>query len=201
MKTLAVLSLTFVLLFMPIVAAYGHPHIFIEASITFVFENDGLKGVRVVWLFDEMFSASIIMDFDANKNRVFEIQEINAVRLGAFSNLANFGYFLHAEIGGVKIPVKSVTDFSAGIIGGRLSYTFFVPLRVDAADGGNSACVACFDDTYFCDIRYVKKDPVRLENEAGFVCFWELVDDKKNAYWGGMIVPKKIELKFRKKDG
>ncbi|MGQ3281388.1 MAG: DUF1007 family protein, partial [Shinella sp.] len=49
--------------------AFAHPHIFAEARLEVVAGEDGtVSELRNVWRFDDMFSASVVMDFDKNSN-------------------------------------------------------------------------------------------------------------------------------------
>jgi ABC-type uncharacterized transport system substrate-binding protein len=180
--------------------AWCHPHVFIENSFTFVFSEGRLEGLSVTWVFDEMFSASIIMENDRNRNGAFEEKEIRAVERGAFANLRNFNYFLFLDSGGSRMKIKAVRDFRAEILGRKLVYHFFVPLNIAVRAGSTVFRAGCFDNTYFCDVSYAKDDPVTVETDAQTVVSWELVKDKKNAYWGGTIVPRVVHLQFRLTD-
>ena len=49
--------------------ALSHPHIFAEARVEIVATDDGmLKELRNVWRFDDIFSSSVLMDFDKNSD-------------------------------------------------------------------------------------------------------------------------------------
>ncbi|MBN1797631.1 MAG: DUF1007 family protein [Spirochaetales bacterium] len=181
-------------------SASAHPHVFIENSFTFVFNDRGLSGIHINWILDEMFSATIIMDYDWNKNAFFEDSEIQAVKQGAFTNLKNYNYFLHINIDYVNFNITYATDFRAEIVNNRVVYSFFIPVNVQAVSTVKIISAGCYDETYFCDISYSKVYPVRLKNNSRYDCSWEIVDDKKNAYWGGFIIPKIVILKLRKKN-
>jgi len=181
-------------------SAFGHPHVFIENAFTFVFDDTGLAGIRIKWILDEMFSASIIMDYDWNNNKIFEEKEIKAVERGAFINLKNFNYFMHITANNSDLKISYVTGFKAEIFGDRVVYYFFIPLNIKVESIKKILGAGCYDNTYFCDIAYSKADPVKLENASLYECSWDIVDDKKNAYWAGFIIPKIILLQFRKKN-
>lgn len=188
------------LFFLSATVVFSHPHIFIDASLTFEFHDRELTGIRVRWLFDEMFSASIIMDFDTDRNRTLSAREIKAIELGAFSNLKNFHYFLHLEIDGLKRVAGNVAEFNAEIVSTQLVYQFFVPLHVSAGADDKLIRAACFDDTYFCDVKYTPQSPVAIKNGEACSCTWEFVAEPRCAYWGGMIIPEFVVLTFTKKD-
>jgi ABC-type uncharacterized transport system substrate-binding protein len=200
MNTARVKGLLPVFCFVAVTSVYSHPHVFIENSFVFLFGDDGLEGIAVTWIFDEIFSASVIMDHDRNRNRALEPNEVEAIRKNAFSHLANFNYFLHVDTGGGKIKIKTVRNFEAEIVGRRLAYRFTVPLKLAAGVKEKTIRAGCFDNTYFCDVRYAKDGPVKTENASRIACSWELVADRTNAYWGGIIVPQIVRLRFRIKD-
>jgi ABC-type uncharacterized transport system substrate-binding protein len=191
----------FVIIFLIIhTFVFAHPHVFIENSFIFVFNDAGMSGVQIKWVLDEMFSATIIMDYDWNNNRFFEESEIKAVERGAFTNLKHYNYFLHIQCDYVNRTIAYVTNFKAEIADNSVIYYFFVPLDIKAAAAGRLISVGCYDQTYFCDISYAKVAPVRLQGNSHYECSWQIVEDKKNAYWGGFIIPKIVSLKFRKKN-
>ena len=45
---------------------------FIDSWVTVVFDEKGLEGFKIRWVFDEMFSSMMIMDFDTSQNGRFE---------------------------------------------------------------------------------------------------------------------------------
>jgi ABC-type uncharacterized transport system substrate-binding protein len=200
MNTVSKRVLFYFVFFLLSTFVFAHPHVFIESSFIFVFNSTGLSGIQVKWILDEMFSSTIMMDYDRNRNNFFEESEIKAVEQGAFANLRNYNYFLHIQCDYVNNSVSYVTNFKAEITNNRVVYYFFVPLGIKAKAAGSLISVGCYDQTYFCDISYAKGAPVRLRDSSRYACSWKIVDDKKNAYWGGFIIPKIVLLEFRKKD-
>jgi len=58
----------FVLFIFPSMS-FSHPHVFIYNSIKVVFDEKGLAGFELKWVFDDMFSNMIINDFDQYDNQ------------------------------------------------------------------------------------------------------------------------------------
>lgn len=178
------------------VPLFAHPHVFIETSFEFVFDDAKLTGIAVIWSFDEIFSASVIIDHDHNKNHVFEEKESKSVERGAFSNLKNYDYFLHIDINGRQFKIKTVTDFKAVIVDRRIVYRFLIPLNIGAGMADAVVKIGCWDKDYFCDVKYTD-GPVRLVENARVESSWEIFADKKSAYWGGFVIPKIVKLRFK----
>ena len=91
----------------------AHPHIFLDASAKFVFDNEGLQGVKLKWIFDEMYGNDIMFDYDADENKVLDKEEVKKIEKESFSNLRNFHYFTYLRQRGEKSDVKEVSSFSA----------------------------------------------------------------------------------------
>ena len=190
--------LLFFLLFVS-ASLQSHPHIFIDNRITVVFDEDGLAGFRLNWVFDKVFSAAIIHDYDKNGDQNFNQEEIEAVKDGAFSNLINFHYFCDISIDNSPFHVQYVTDFTAATKQSRIIYNFFVPCHVRAIPGYKTVSAAVYDETYFTEISYEAQNPVTVENLDDFECGYELVENTRKAYWGGQMIPLEIRLRFRKR--
>ena len=177
----------------------GHPHIFIDNKVTIVFDEKGLAGFTLDWLFDKVFSASIIHDFDLNGDGIFSEQEIEAIREGAFSNLSDYNYFCLITIDGSVFRVQYVTDFYVDISENRVIYSFFVPCHVRGITEFKMVTAAVYDETYFSDIIFDPEEAVRIENGESFEYSYTLIENKKRAYWGGQIIPTEIHLRFRER--
>lgn len=56
--------------------ALAHPHVFIDANVSMVFDETGFAGVRNKWVFDLIYSQAMIAAGDLNKNGTFEKEEL-----------------------------------------------------------------------------------------------------------------------------
>ena len=178
---------------------YSHPHVFIDAKIQIFFHETGFAGFKVEWIFDDMFSSTIITDFDKNKNGTFEVDEIDAVREGAFSNLRNYNYFILLVSRNKRVVIESVEDFNAEIIQGKVGYNFFVPFETRADSQKKVIKIGVFDATYFCDVVFADESPITIYNHVAIESSYRLVKDASHAYWGGQITPHVILLQFNKR--
>lgn len=179
-------------------AAWSHPHVFIHTAVDAVFDDEGLAGFQVRWLFDEMFSSMIRMDYDQNDNRRFEPSEVKALEEGAFSNLKNFNYFVHVEIHGEPFEVKLVKDFNAEIKGEKMLYEFFVPCHVHATSRFKEIHVAVYDPEFYCSI-FLIEDPLGYEKRDPYEVSYRVEDNPDRAYYFGQIVPREIRMRFKRK--
>lgn len=186
-------------LFIPALYANAHPHVFVFTSVDAVFNEQGLTGFNVYWKFDEMFSHMFIFDFDKNRNRKFEKDELIELENGAFKNLKNFDYFSHIKIENKKFKVQYVKDFNAWIKGNNLFYSFFIPCTVKAYERDKDIKVAIYDKSFYCSV-FLTRNPLYFKDADKFLTTYRIDRNEADAYYFDQIVPKEINIKFRLKN-
>jgi len=197
-RTIFSLALIFFVVFVHVPVVAPHPHVFIYNSIKVVFNEKGLAGFKVKWVFDEMFSNMIIHDFDRNRNGHLEPSEIRDIKNGAFSNLQHFGYFTHVKINGKVFKVTFFKDFSAKIKDNALIYQFFVPCHVSAISSFKEVRISIYDISFYCSV-FLTKNPVDFENAPTYELHHRITKNKKEAYYYGQVYPEEIIVRFRRK--
>lgn len=175
------------------------PACLFDSTVTVVFDEKGVAGFKVTWVFDEMFSSMMIHDFDANGNGRFEASEEERLEKGAFANLRHFDYFVHITISGTRFTVKYVTDFSAEIMEDAMIYRFFVPCHICATDAFKDVCLSVYDHTFYCSV-FLSEDPVTYENGAPYQIEHRIETNPDKAYYYGQIYPEEIKLRFKQKN-
>ncbi len=79
------------------VPALAHPHIFIDAKVTVVFNEAGqISGLRNAWTFDKAFSVWMIQGLDTNGDRVTSPEEMQELADENMMGLADFGFYTFA---------------------------------------------------------------------------------------------------------
>ncbi len=157
---------TLVLLIIPAIPLFSHPHMFIDSRLTFKLSGEGLEGFSVEWKFDEVFSAMIRRDYDRDGNGVFSQREQREIEDGAFSNLRNYGYFIYMLTDSGTEQPRVVKEFEAWLDEGVMYYRFFVPCPMRAVDSAQTLRVAVYDKSFYCDIATVAQQPVRIQAPA-----------------------------------
>src|SRR5262249_1313458 len=88
------------------VAASAHPHIFVEARLEVVGGPGGaIQELRNVWRFDEVFSSSVLMDFDKNTNLKLDPDELKEVGKTVRDSLVEYDYYANLTLNGKPIKV------------------------------------------------------------------------------------------------
>src|SRR5687768_18506435 len=93
--------------------AAAHPHVFIENKMAFVFDAGKVTALRLTWAFDDVFSDSLLTQFDADGDGAFDDLEIKAVGEGVLPNLKMFHYFTYVFVDGKQLDPIDPADFAA----------------------------------------------------------------------------------------
>jgi ABC-type uncharacterized transport system substrate-binding protein len=172
----------------------AHPHVWIDAVVTLVFQDGQLVGLRHHWEFDEFFGSFVIEEHDVDRNGAFDETEVAAVQANAFSNLRDYGYFTHVRIDGAEVPLSEVADFTARIENGVLLYEFGMPLPQPIDPGSDRFAAGIFDPEYYVEVLLDGDDPVRFEGLPSGACTYAVREDEDHPIYYGMVYPPIIVL-------
>jgi len=177
----------------------AHPHVFINTSITFVFDMDGnISGVKSKWVFDENFSATIKLDYDKNNDGQFSKEESDTVESEAFDNLKDVHYFTSIIVDGEKHLVEKVDDFRASITDNKIVYEFFIPFHINVETISKKIKILIYDESYYIDVEPVMENYIRLENDFNLENTISKYDDITNKYYFDQIFPVAMVLDIKR---
>lgn len=176
----------------------AHPHIWISNVTTFVFEAGMITALRMQWTFDDLFSAALIDDFDADRDKSLVGDEIEKLRLGAFDNLNEVNYFTDFRRGGDLVKFAAARDFSAAIHDGLVVYTFTLALPEPVDPKQVPVAVSLYDSSFYVEVALDEHDPARFEGTAASGCQFVLGEDRLNPIYFGMVFPRQIQLRCEK---
>ncbi|MFC1770991.1 DUF1007 family protein [Candidatus Margulisiibacteriota bacterium] len=179
------------------VSLFAHPHVFIENKLDIVFSDDGLKGIRVNWVFDKIFSNMIFVDYDKNNNQKFEKEEKALIKEEAFSNLKDYNYFSHIKINKKNFEVKYIKDFNASQKEGLLAYSFFIPCHVTATQDKKEIRISIYDQTYYIDIALAEEKPVNFDNHNNIEYTYTVKEIEEE---DSPVIADEITVLFKKKE-
>ncbi len=197
MKRLLVCSLLLMGVVLPGTAG-AHPHIFIENSVRVMFDGAGMTGLAVRWIFDEMFSATMIEEFDGNKDGTFSTAEVEALRKGAFSNLENYHYFTYISTAAKTYEITRVENFHAVIKNHKIIYTFFVPCKIQASSKPAKVTIAVYDETYYSDIALTTYTCDHTAAPGIVSSSIKEIENAGKSYYFGQIAPVELIVTFKR---
>jgi len=174
------------------VKASAHPHVFVDCSLTFEINGQGLAGVRQKWWFDEMFSSMILGDFDKNHDNKLTPEEAAALEQGAFVNLKNFNYFTRVLVDGKERDQIEAVDFKPSVEDGTLVYEFFVPLNITEKKK-HVIMVAIYDKSFYTAVQMDPQNKISTHNEK-YQTSLDLRPVAEMAYFYDQMVPEAAVL-------
>lgn len=186
MRTATVLLAASVVLFPALASA--HPHIFADARLEVVAGDNGqISELRNIWRFDEVFSSSVVMDFDKNTNLKLDPEELEEVGKTVRDSLADFNYYTTISEDGKPVPIGkpdvinvdykdgqllmffTVKPASPMPIKGKMTFGVYDPTMYAAMDFPTDAdLVTVGDSLKACKHAVVRPDPdqVLAENQS-----------------------------------
>ncbi len=156
----------------------------------------------------------ILTDYDSDKNYTFSPTEVKDIENNAFSNLQNYGYFMHVYVDGIRENISSVTEFNAYMDDKQLVYTFFVPVNAPGLYDWRTVDLAIYDETFFCDIGFIENKPVssrgyyafeitsQLKKDSDTIITYDNTNisvDRRGKNYTGYANPTVATIQFRKK--
>jgi nickel/cobalt exporter len=144
--------------------AAAHPHIFIDAKATIVFNDAGeVVGVRHAWTFDEAFSIWQIQGLDTDGDGVTSSEEMQGLADESMQGLAEYQFYTFAGEGKGTLPMASMDDARLVHENGRSTLSFGIepqgPYRIE-----DTLEVAVNDPEYYVAITFADASSVTLEN-------------------------------------
>lgn len=178
----------------------AHPHIFVENKIDIVFDENGLAGFNVKWVFDEMFTVMVLEEILELEDASMNAGHVPIVKKQAFDHLKEHDYFTKVSINNQDFKVQFVRDFNARIENQRLVYEFFAPCHVKAASSWKTVTLAQYDPTFYSALT-LGENPITVKNAGMFFVEHETAVNKEKSYYYGMLHPWETQIRFKRKNG
>ncbi|WP_420710107.1 DUF1007 family protein [Rhizobium sp. 'Codium 1'] len=155
--------------------ALSHPHIFAEARVEIVATDDGmLKELRNVWRFDDIFSSSVLMDFDKNSDLKLDHDELSEIANTIRDSLGDYGYFTFITADGASSEVAKPEIFNVDFKDNQL-LVFFVAKPKTPVKIGGSMTFGVYDPTLYTAIDFAKDEDMVVEGKPFEACTHKVV--------------------------
>ena len=139
--------------------AEAHPHVFVDTAVIVYHEQEKIVGLEPIWIFDDLYSETLIADLDLDRDGQLSDQELYDFAGEALSNLKEWNYFL--EIEGLENQGRidiNATRIHASIQSGRLVLRFLVEPESGETSLGEAVQLKMFDPSYFIAMDFVQSD-------------------------------------------
>ncbi len=101
-------AMTGLALLLPGAAAFAHPHVFAEARLEVGIDGErNVEWLRHVWRFDDLFSSTVLFEFDMNKDLKLDAAELETVGSVVHESLSEFNYFQMVTRGGRNVDMQA----------------------------------------------------------------------------------------------
>ncbi|MDE2361897.1 MAG: DUF1007 family protein [Hyphomicrobiales bacterium] len=143
--------------------AAAHPHVWIAARATVLFDKDGaITGLRHDWVFDEMYSAFATQGLGKD-GKPPTSEELAPLAKTNVDSLAEFDYFTFARESGKKLEFAAPVDYRLDADAQKIvTLHFTLPLKHPIA-ASKPFSFQVYDPTYFVAFDFEKKDPIALK--------------------------------------
>lgn len=156
-------------------AAMAHPHIFAEARLEVVAGEDGsIAELRNVWRFDEMFSSSVILDFDKNSNMKLDPDELAEVGQTVLESLEEFSYYTTITEDGKDIKVGKPDVIHVDYKDGQL-LMFFQLKPAQAMPLKGKMTFGVYDPTMYASMDFPTDENMVLVGDKFAACKHQIV--------------------------
>jgi nickel/cobalt exporter len=144
--------------------AMAHPHIFIDAKATVVFDKDGaVSEIRHDWTFDEAYSAWAIQGLDTNNDGKTSQDELQGLADDNMKGLAEYEFYTFAGEGDTNLKFTAAADPHIVYENGHTILRFGIkpeaPYHIKKA-----LELAINDPEYYVAITFADTKQVSLEN-------------------------------------
>ncbi|WP_229154765.1 DUF1007 family protein [Aurantimonas sp. VKM B-3413] len=139
--------------------AFAHPHVFANAEMELVGDGHGrLMVLRNIWHMDELFAATVLAEFDANKNGAFDEDELAAVARKVGQSVADYSFFTFLRTGDQEVALDPPASMGAAVRDGQLLIYFEMPLVTPFDVTTQPLAASNFDETFYVAFDYAGED-------------------------------------------
>jgi ABC-type uncharacterized transport system substrate-binding protein len=165
-------------LFASTVPASVHPHVFAEARLDVVVNPDQtVKSLRHLWRFDDLFSSTVLVEFDKNSDLKLDDTELQEVSQTVYASLADYNYFQLVAIDGKDVAMKPPAALMANYendqliilfesepkdrmpLKGKIDFGIYDPTFYTALDYTEDENMAVMDLPASCTRAVIRPDP------------------------------------------
>jgi ABC-type uncharacterized transport system substrate-binding protein len=140
-----------------------HPHVFAEARLDVTVNPDEtVRSLRHVWRFDDVFSSTVLMEFDTNADLKLDDTELGEVSQTIFDSLAEYKYFQLVTVDGKDVEMKPPAQLMANYENDQLIVLFesepATPLKLNGKiDFG------IYDPTFYTSIDFTEDENMAVD--------------------------------------
>jgi len=135
----------------------AHPHVFADARLEVTVAPDGtIAKLAHVWRFDDVFSSTVLMEFDKNGDLLLDKNELIDLAHVINGSIAEFKYFQTVLADGNDVKMVRPQDLAADFTDNHLLIVFSSkPEKTLKLEPGHTVSFGVYDPTFYTAIDYV----------------------------------------------
>lgn len=138
--------------------ASAHPHIFAEARLDVMVEADRtVTSLRNLWRFDDLFSSTVLVEFDKNKDLKLDDTELQAISDTIYKSLAEYDYFQLVSANGKPVAIAQPKQLIATFEDNQLVVLFETAPKEPLKLAGK-VDFGIYDPTFYTAIDFTEDD-------------------------------------------
>ncbi|MDN2567271.1 DUF1007 family protein [Aquibium sp. A9E412] len=144
--------------------ALAHPHVFAEARLDVAVAADGtVEALRHLWRFDDLFSSTVLVEFDRNGDLELDTGELELVAEIVHESLAEFDYFQLVTRNGRDVDMQAPDRLIADFADNQL-IILFESAPAETLPLSGTIAFGVYDPTFYTAIDFVEDDYMAVEN-------------------------------------
>ena len=144
--------------------AVAHPHVFAEARLDVAVNPDRtVEALRHVWRFDDLFSSTVLIEFDRNQDLELDDAELEEVASTVHASLADFNYFQLVTADGRDVPMEAPDRLMAHFQDQQLIILFESRPKTPLPLAGTVG-FGVYDPTFYTAIDFIEDETMAVEN-------------------------------------
>jgi ABC-type uncharacterized transport system substrate-binding protein len=146
------------------VPASVHPHVFAEARLDVVVNPDQtVKSLRHLWRFDDLFSSTVLVEFDENGDLKLDDAELQQVSQTVFASLAEYNYFQLVSVDGKDVAMKPPAQLMANYENDQLIILFESEPKEPMTLKGK-VDFGVYDPTFYTAIDFIEDENMAVKD-------------------------------------
>ncbi len=143
--------------------ALAHPHVWVTASATVLYDHNAITGLQQAWTFDEFYTQQAIEGLDKNGDGKYDRQELSELAQVNIDGLKEFNYFTVAKLGNGELKFKPPVDYWLEYNDQKiLTLHFTLPLEKPVPADATGFAFSVSDPSYFIAFDLAKDHPIKL---------------------------------------
>jgi ABC-type uncharacterized transport system substrate-binding protein len=144
--------------------AAAHPHVWIDAQAVLVVDaGKRVEAVRIVWRFDEFFSAFALEELNADGNDEITTAEKDELARQYVESLVEWNYMTELLVDKGYGTFAAAEAYSTDIEDGMIVLSFTLPLEEPVDAQAHAVALRMYDPTYYIAIEFAGDDAVSVE--------------------------------------